>query len=157
MRIPLMAPSVAAAVFVSTIAPHAQTSTTFRTRLAPVPIDLTMAATITGSGSVTAVLSGNKLTFTGTFEGLAAPATIAQVHKGPVAGVRGPVLFDLTVTHGTSGTLSGSADLTAAQVTDLEKRRLYVQLHSEKAPDGNLWGWLFPVVSHQSLAASLSR
>ena len=29
-------------------------------------------------------------------------------------------------------------------VADLEKGRLYVQLHSEKAPDGNLWGWLTP-------------
>jgi len=29
-------------------------------------------------------------------------------------------------------------------VTDLEKGRFYVQLHSEKAPDGNLWGWLLP-------------
>ena len=134
----------AAAVLLCPISPHAQTGKTFRTRLSPVPIDLTMAPTITGSGSVTAVLAGSKLTFTGTFEGLATPATIAQVHKGPVAGVRGPVLFDLTVTHETSGTIAGSAELTAAQVADLDKRRLYVQVHSEKAPDGNLWGWLFP-------------
>ena len=141
MRITMIA---AAAVLLCAVSPHAQTSKTFRTRLSPVPIDLTMAATITGSGTVTAVLAGRKLTFTGTFEGLATPATIAQVHKGPVAGVRGPVLFDLTVTHETSGTIAGSAELTAAQVADLDKRRLYVQVHSEKAPDGNLWGWLFP-------------
>jgi len=141
MRITMIA---AAAVLLCAVSPHAQTSKTFRTRLSPVPIDLTMAATITGSGTVTAVLAGSKLTFTGTFEGLATPATIAQVHKGAVAGVRGPVLFDLTVTHETSGTIAGSAELTAAQVADLDKRRLYVQVHSEKAPDGNLWGWLFP-------------
>ena len=130
------------------ISPHAQTSRTFKTRLSPVPIDLAMQATITGSGSLTAVLNGNKLTFTGTFDGLAAPATIAQVRKGPVAGVRGPVVFDLTVTHATSGTISGSGDLTPGLLTDLEHRRLYVQIHSEKAPDGNLWGWLFEVVGH---------
>jgi hypothetical protein len=134
-------------LFVATASPQAQNSKTFKTRLSPVPIDLTMAATITGSGSLTALLNGNTLMFSGTFDGLAGPATIAQVHKGPVAGVRGPVLFDLTVTHGTSGTISGSVDLTPAQLADLEKRRLYVQIHSEKAPDGNLWGWLFPVVS----------
>jgi hypothetical protein len=29
-------------------------------------------------------------------------------------------------------------------VADLDKGRLYVQLQSEKAPDGNLWGWLMP-------------
>ena len=145
MRPPIIAAlAPAAIVLLLTISPHAQTSKTFRTRLAPVPIDLAMAATITGSGAVTAALTGSKLTFTGTFEGLATPATIAQVHKGPVAGVRGPVLFDLTVTHATSGTISGSVELTATQIADLEKRRLYVQVHSEKAPDGNLWGWLFP-------------
>ena len=53
-------------------------------------------------------------------------------------------MLDLTVTKtdAASGTISGSFDLTAIQVADLEKGRLYVQLHSEKAPDGNLWGWL---------------
>jgi hypothetical protein len=53
-------------------------------------------------------------------------------------------VFDLTPSAGTSGTISASIDLTPAQITDLEKGRLYVQLHSEKAPDGNLWGWLLP-------------
>jgi hypothetical protein len=120
---------------------------TFRTRLAPVPIDVSMQATIAGSGTVSAVLTGNKLAITGTFEGLRSPATIAQLHRSPVKGVRGPVAFDLTVTktEGTSGTLSGNLELTSIQVADLEKGRLYLQLHSEKAPDGNLWGWLAPV------------
>jgi hypothetical protein len=123
----------------------AQQSKTFKARLSPVPIDVSMQATIAGSGAVTAVLAGAKLSITGTFEGLRTPATIAQVHKGPVRGVRGPVVFDLAVAKAadpTSGTLSGSFDLTALQIADLEKGRLYVQLHSEKAPDGNLWGWL---------------
>jgi len=123
---------------------HAQSSKTFKTRLAPVPIDVTMQATISGSGSVSAVLSGAKLTVTGTFDGLRSPATIAQMHKSPIRGVRGPVVFNLTASSGTSGTISGTIDLTAAQISDLEKGRLYVQLHSEKAPEGNLWGWLLP-------------
>jgi hypothetical protein len=57
-------------------------------------------------------------------------------------GVRGPAIFDLTVSAATSGTLSGSVDLTAEQIESLKKGRFYVQLSSEKAPDGNLWGWL---------------
>jgi hypothetical protein len=124
----------------------AQSAHTFKTRLSPVPIDVSMQATIAGSGSVTAVLSGAKLSITGTFEGLKSPATIAQVHKSPVRGVRGPVVFDLAVTRtdASSGTLSGAFDLTPLQATDLEKGRLYVQVHSEKAPDGNLAGWLMP-------------
>ena len=126
-------------------AASAQSAKAFRARLAPVPIDLSMQATVAGKGTVTATLTGaRKLSLTGTFEGLRSPATIAQVHKSPVPGVRGPVVFDLSASKDTSGTISGSVDLTEAQVTDLEKGRLYVQLHSEKAPDGNLWGWLMP-------------
>jgi hypothetical protein len=122
----------------------AQGAKTFKARLSPVPIDVTMQATISGSGSVSAVLTGAKLTITGTYDGLKSPATTVQMHKSPVRGVRGPVIVDLKASGGTNGTISGAVDLQPAQVTDLEKGRLYVQLHSEKAPDGNLWGWLLP-------------
>src|SRR5262245_9910538 len=96
----------------------AQSSRTFKTRLSPVPIDVSMQSTIAGTGSVTAVLSGTKLSISGTFEGLKSPATIAQIHKSPVRGVRGPVVFDVPVTKGdaSSGTLSGTVDLTALQI-----------------------------------------
>jgi CHRD domain len=128
------------------VALTAQQPRTFKARLSPVPLDVAMQATIAGSGSVSAVLTGTKLAITGTFDGLKSPATIARIHKSPVRGVHGPNVFDLTVSKSdaASGTLSGSFDLTAIQVADLEKGRLYVQLHSEKAPDGNLWGWLLP-------------
>jgi len=125
----------------------AQSPKTFKARLSPVPIDIAMQATVAGTGSVSAVLTGTKLAITGTFEGLRSPATIAQVHKGPVRGTRGPVAFELTVaktSDGTTGTLAGTFELTSIQVADLEKGRLYVQVHSEKAPEGNLWGWLLP-------------
>ena len=124
----------------------AQQPKTYRARLSPVPLDVSMQATVAGTGSVSAVLTGTRLAVTGTFDGIRSPATIAQIHKSPVRGVRGPNVLDLTVakTDAASGTLSGSFNLTAIQVADLEKGRLYVQLHSEKAPDGNLWGWLLP-------------
>jgi hypothetical protein len=99
---------------------------------------------VTGKGTATATLSGTKLTITGTFEGLAAPANAARLHRGIAKGARGPVITDLTITKATSGTISGSADLTAADVENLKQGKLYVQVHSEKGmqPDGsNLWGW----------------
>ena len=130
----------------SLVALTAQQPRAFKTRLSPVPLDVSMQATVAGSGSVSAVLTGTKLAVTGSFDGLKSPATIAQLHKSPVRGVRGPTVVDLVVskTDAASGTLSGSFDLTAIQIADLDKGRLYVQLHSEKAPDGNLWGWLMP-------------
>lgn len=120
-----------------------QSGKSYKARLSTVPVDIAMMANISGSGSATAILSNDKLTITGTFEGLKSPATIAQVHKSPIAGVRGPVVFDLEVSGTTSGTIKGTVTLTPVQMTDLEKRRLYIQIHSEKAPEGNLWGWLF--------------
>jgi len=126
-----------------TLAAVAQTTKTYKARLSPVPIDVAMQATIAGSGSLSAVLAGQKLTINGTYDGLKSPATIAQIHRGQ-KGVRGPVVagLDLKVSGGTSGTISGVFDLTSTQVADLGKSWFYVQLHSEKAPDGNLWGWL---------------
>jgi hypothetical protein len=85
-----------------------------------------------------------KLTIMGSFEGLKSPATIAQIHRSVAAGVRGPAILDLTVTKSTSGMVGGSVDLNAEQVESLRKGQLYIQIHSEKAPDGNLWGWLLP-------------
>jgi len=107
-----------------------------------VPIDIAMQATIAGSGAVTGTLKGSTLTINGTFSGLRTAATVARVHRSPRTAMRGVPIGDLTVTGGTSGTLSGSIELTKEQVEDLAAGRLYVQLHSEKAPDGNLWGWL---------------
>lgn len=125
------------------VAPGAQGTKTYRARLSPVPIDVAMQQTVAGSGTVTATLAGNRLTINGTFDGLKSPATIARLHRG-LKGVRGPVAFDLTVTRETSGAITGTIQLTPPQVEDLARERYYVQLHSEKAPDGNLWGWLLP-------------
>jgi hypothetical protein len=115
---------------------------TFHTRLSPVPIDLALAATIAGSGSVTATLEGRTLAIAGTFTGLKTPATVARLHRSPNRGIRGAPIADLTATAATAGEITGRVELAGAQVEDLEKGRLYVQLHSEKAPEGNLWGWL---------------
>lgn len=122
---------------------HAQRAQTFKTRLSPAPVDATNQASTTGVGAVTAVLTGTKLSVSGTFSGLQAPATIAQIHVGP-RGIPGPAALDLTVTKATSGTLSGELTLTSAQVDHLMRGRLYIQIHSEKAPEGNLRGWLLP-------------
>ncbi|MDP2318221.1 MAG: CHRD domain-containing protein [Acidobacteriota bacterium] len=114
----------------------------YRARLSPVPLDVAMQATIAGSGSVTATLNGTTLTLTGNYAGLKTASTVARVHRSPRTAMRGPALGDLTIAPGTSGTIAGTLDLTKAQVEDLANGRLYIQLHSEKAPEGNLWGWL---------------
>lgn len=123
----------------------AQSGDKFTARLGWVPTaGAADRVNVTGKGSATGTLAGRKLTITGSFEGLAAPATVARLHEGVAKGARGKAITDLTVSKGVSGTLSGSVDLTAPQVEALRQGKLYIQLHSEKgvAPDGsNLWGW----------------
>lgn len=133
---------MAAGLAVAWVATAGAQKAQYRARLAPVPIDLAMQATIAGSGAVTATLNGTTLTVTGTYAGLRTASTVARVHRGPRTAMRGPAIGDLTIAPGTSGTLGGTLELTTDQVDDLANGRLYVQVHSEKAPDGNLWGWL---------------
>ena len=113
-------------------------------RLAWVPTTGADRPNVTGKGTATGVLTGNMLAVTGSFEGLAAPATVIRLHRGITKGARGPVISDLVVTKGASGTISGTATLSPEDIENFRQGRLYLQLHSEKgvAPDGsNLWGW----------------
>ena len=120
----------------------AQSPETYKARLSAMPADAKTRADLAGSGSVSAVLTGTKLTITGSFEGLRSVATTASVHSSVAAGVRGPAIGDLTISKAESGTVTGSIDLTPPQLDTLRKGSLYVQIHSEKVPDGVLWGWL---------------
>jgi hypothetical protein len=142
MRV-FIAALVAAAGLVGSTA-IAQTEN-YKARLSPVPVENSRAG-ITGVGSATATLTARSLAVRGTFEGMKSAATIAQIHLGP-RGVRGPVMFDLTVTKAApgAGAISGTFTLTPEQVEAVRSSRFYVQIHSENAPDGNLWGWLLPV------------
>lgn len=133
-----------AVILCAAVAAHvgfAQTSDAYKVRLTPVPIDASMMLRIAGSGALKGVLAGNKLTITGNFSGLRSPATDAHVHNGP-KGIRGPAILDLEVSKASSGSVSGSVSLSPEQVEDLKNGRLYIQINSQSAPDGNLWGWL---------------
>ncbi len=118
-----------------------QNGETFKARLSALPADARTRPSLAGSGSASAVLTGTKLVITSSYEGLLSAATSASLHSSVAAGVRGPVIGDLTISKATSGTVSGSVELTPAQLNSLRKGGLYIQIDSEKAPDGVLWGW----------------
>ncbi|HEX3377252.1 MAG TPA: CHRD domain-containing protein [Candidatus Acidoferrales bacterium] len=126
-------------LFASVLA--AQSVETFKARLSPVPINVSMLSTVAGTGSLTATLNGKKLTIQGAFEGLRSPATTVQIHRSP-KGIPGPAILDLMVTKAEKGAVTGTVDLSPDQIEDLRSGRLYVQIQSQGAPDGNLWGWL---------------
>jgi len=120
----------------------AQNPERFKVRLTTVPMDGGMRGTVAGSGSATATLGGSTLSISGTFEGLKSPATAATLHSGVARGVRGVSVAELVVSKGVRGTVTGSVMLTPDQVKGLREGRLYLEVASEKAPDGNLWGWI---------------
>jgi hypothetical protein len=120
----------------------AQNPERYKARLTTVPMDGGMRNTVAGSGSATAALAGASLSINGTFEGLRSPATAATLHAGAARGVRGASVAELTVSKATKGTLTGTVMLTPEQVKGLREGRLYIELASEKAPEGNLWGWI---------------
>jgi hypothetical protein len=114
----------------------------FAARLGRVPVDSRTQGSIAGIGQVSAELDGNKLKIEGDFSGMLGPATVANLHEGVAVAARGPAIHELTVSKLTAGELSGEVELDRAQIAALRAGRLYVQVHSEIAPDGNLWGWL---------------
>jgi len=119
----------------------------FETSLDPAPFDASTKPNVQGTGKVSAVLDGRTLTVTGSYSGLPSNATIAHVNMGLAMGVLGDPIGDLKVSGGTSGDISGKVNLSAKQLAALRARSLYIRLDSEKAPDGNLQGWLEPAAN----------
>src|SRR5579884_4197100 len=99
-----------AALLLSFPAIAAPAGESYRTRLSVVPIDVAMQANVAGQGSVTATLQGNRLTISGSAEGLRSPATVAEIRRGP-PGIPGPVILNLAVTKSAAPEISGTVDL----------------------------------------------
>jgi len=116
----------------------------FDTRLSPSPLTDGTRINITGEGRALVQWDGNILSVSGNFEGLATNATTAALYDGPGIGIPGAKALDLSVTQDKSGMIWGSLTLTRKQLADLRAGHFYVQIDSEKAPDGNLTGWLLP-------------
>ncbi len=91
-----------------------------------------------------ATLEGNTLSVQGSFSGLLAVPTGAHLHMGSLPGVRGQRIADLTVSQNTIGTVSGTVQLNAQQLAALRKGGLYIEIDSDKAPEGDIWGWIIP-------------
>jgi alcohol dehydrogenase (cytochrome c) len=115
---------------------------TYRARLSPLPVNAQTVRTITGVGQVRATLEGNRLTVTGEFRGMSSPATAAHVHLAAPT-MTGPVSAPLQITSGQAGQISGSLTLNADQVAALRNESLYVQIHSEGNPNGEIRGWIY--------------
>ena len=114
----------------------------FSARLGRVPVDTRTQSEVAGIGRATAELDGDRLTIEGDFSGLLGAATEANLHMGIATGARGQVIHSLEIDAATDGEVNGAIRLSNDEIAALQAGRLYIQIHSVSAPDGNLWGWL---------------
>ncbi|GAN68397.1 CHRD domain-containing protein [Acetobacter orleanensis] len=80
------------------------------------------------------------LRYTVTWEGLSGPVTIAHLHGPALPGHDGPP--EVTVRGPYKSPLSGSVMLSSQTEQDLLDGRLYLKLHTQKAPGGEVRAWL---------------
>ena len=135
-------------VLVAALAAAPACAENFETRLSPSPLTDGTRVNITGEGQVSAILDGTSLTLKGDFQGLAGNATTAELDDGPGIAIPGVKAFALEASQAQDGTITGALTLSARQVAALRAGHLYVQVNSQKAPDGNLTGWLLPQHPH---------
>lgn len=105
----------------------------------------------TATGVVEASLNGDELTLSGTFEGLSTPIqpvgqTGVHIHAG-FTGQNGPVEIVLSPelsAGNTAGVFNQTVTLTSDQRALLQNRGLYINIHTERYPSGELRGQLLP-------------
>jgi hypothetical protein len=104
----------------------------------------------TGFGAAFAYRDGSNVTLTGTFKGLGSNYSASHIHSG-AAGVNGPVVFGLNPTvdgdqRGGVWGASNSTTFTADQLNALTNGTLYVNVHSNGFPGGEIRDQLLPAV-----------
>jgi hypothetical protein len=114
----------------------------YQAYLSPMPHNDAMHANFAGKGAAAATLDGDTMSLSGAFSGLASGATKAHVCMSQAAGIPGKPIFEFTVPLAVEGKMTGTFKLDKDQIAALQKGKLYIQIDSEKAPNGNLWGWL---------------
>ena len=124
------------------IGPSASAAEKYQVYLSAMPFNDATQPVMQGKGTASATLDGDTLTISGTFAGLTGPATKARLSLSRGPGIPGTSFADLTLTGGVAGKVTGQIKLDASQLVALRGRRLYIQIDSEKAPSGHLWGWL---------------
>jgi hypothetical protein len=94
----------------------------------------------TGSATVTLDTSTRKIEYTVTFADLTSPATMAHIHGPAHPGNNAGVLVNLGANP--TSPLKGEAELTPEQVKQLQDGLLYVNVHTQLHPAGELRGQL---------------
>lgn len=82
-----------------------------------------------------------EVNLTGNFQGLSSNATASHIHRAPI-GVSGPIIVPLLLSGDTSGTITGTDTLSAADISAMDSSNTYVNVHTGSFPAGEIRGQL---------------
>jgi hypothetical protein len=102
-----------------------------------------------GIGTAIAIFNDNtgQMDIDGSFSGLLVAASNAHLHGYSTPGVASGVVFGLTFTPATSGTVSGSGVIPSARIADVLNGLTYTNIHSAMFPSGEIRGQLMNPVA----------
>jgi hypothetical protein len=89
----------------------------------------------TGSADVTLDTATKKLSWTVTSTGLSGEATAAHFHGPAAPGASADPVVDIS-----AAIAKGSADISDQQLADLQAGKWYLNIHTEKFPNGEIRG-----------------
>jgi hypothetical protein len=93
-----------------------------------------------GTADVTLDTEANKVSWKVTYENLTGDATAAHFHGPAKVGANAPPVVDI------SGNINeGSADVIADQLQMIREGNTYINIHTEKYPDGEIRGQVLQI------------
>lgn len=102
----------------------------------------TNASTATGYARVVLNESAGTIAFTVVFNGLSSNQTASHIHAPAAIGANAPVTVNFGAVGGTSGTITGTAAVTATQIAQLRANQGYVNVHTVSFSGGEIRGQL---------------
>jgi hypothetical protein len=98
-----------------------------------------------GSADLTYDPATRMLTWTVTYSGLSAPATMAHFHGPAAAGKNGPVAIWISVKDAAvDSPVKGQATLTPEQAAQFSAGEWYINVHTSAHPGGEIRGQVVP-------------
>jgi len=98
-----------------------------------------------GTADLTYDPATRMLTWTVTYTGLSAPATMAHFHGPAASGKNGPVAIWLSAKGGSAESpIKGEATLTPEQAQQFSAGEWYINVHTQAHPGGEIRGQVMP-------------
>lgn len=132
--------AAAIAVLAFAVAAHGETLD-FHTKLEGSKEKIPNSVPATGTATLELDTTTKVAHYTVGYYGLSSPPIKVHLHGPKEEGMKAPAVLDEHSDHPTSPT-TGTVTLTDHQIDELKAGQLYVNVHSQSYPDGEIRGWL---------------